>query len=112
MQTEKQTIIIDGDDTLWWTNRLYLSVMNEFYERLEQLGFSRSAAGEKFGEINKKLLGQIGLSRERLGMAMKQTYKEFCEQNRMTPDVQTEAAFVALAQKVYAKTPEPMEGAH
>lgn len=109
---KKQTIIFDGDDTLWKTQPIYRSVIDEFYRKLREQGFKSPEVRPVFTSINRKLLKEIKLSSKRLGLAMSGAYEAMCQKSGVTCQTTIVKELLDLSQQVYIRPPEPMEGVH
>jgi putative hydrolase of the HAD superfamily len=112
MYPNQLAVIFDGDDTLWRTQPIYKSVIDEFYAVLEQQGFAPEVFRPLFTSINQDLLKKIELSRDRLGRAMSGTYETMCQHAGIMSQSSISERLVELAQQVYIRTPEPVEHVH
>lgn len=108
----KTTVIFDGDDTLWKTQPIYKSVVDEFYDILKNQGFFPEEFQPLFDSINSALFKKIKLSTDRLGRAMVGTYETMCERKGIHPDTSLGTQLVVLARQIYERMPEILEGAH
>jgi putative hydrolase of the HAD superfamily len=112
LKTRKQAVFFDGDDTLWKTQPLYKSVIDEFYTILQQQGFDPEEFRPLFTSINRELLKKLKLSSGRLGRAMSGTYETMCKRARTRSQQSVNVRLGKLARQVYARAPEPMEHVH
>lgn len=106
----KQTIIFDGDDTLWKTQPIFKSVIDDFYSYLQGEGFAPDHFRSMFGSINKELLTKIKLSSDRLSQAMTLTYKTLCQEAGQNPDPKKNDYLHNLGQEIYKRLPVPIDG--
>lgn len=103
-----RSIIFDGDDTLWMTQSIYKAVIDEFYCRLVQQGFSYDEVHELFTVINQSLFDKIKLSTDRLGRAMSATYERLCRQKQRKFVRSISRELIELAHQVFVRMPEPL----
>ncbi len=109
---QRRAILFDGDDTLWMTQPLYKSVLDESYVVLEQQGFAPVLAHSLFNAINARLLETIKLSAERLGQAMVETYETLCVRGDLPVRPGVGEALRELAGQVFLRAPLPLVGLH
>jgi putative hydrolase of the HAD superfamily len=107
--SNRLAVIFDGDDTLWKTQPIYKSVIDEFYAILEQQGFAQEEFRQLFTSINRDLLKKIKLSSDRLGRAMSSTYETMCQRVGEKSQSSISRELVELARQVYVRAPEPMK---
>ncbi len=106
----KQTIIFDGDDTLWKTQPIFKSVIDDFYLYLQGEGFAPDYFRPMFGSINQDLLTKIKLSSDRLSQAMTLTYQTLCQEAGQSVDPKKKDDLHNLGQEIYKRLPVPIEG--
>src|SRR5438105_14668265 len=99
----KQVVIFDADDTLWETQPIYKSIIEDFYNVLEQQGFRPNSFHPLFNSINKELLRTFKLSPERLGQAMLATYEVMCEREGVLGQPSIAQELLELAEQVYVR---------
>jgi len=105
-------VIFDGDDTLWRAQPIFKAVLRSFYDQLVQQGFALSEATSLFLSINRDLLQKMRFARDRLSLAMVSTYETLCSRAGVDVKHSVLRGLVDLAEEVYARSPEPMEGAY
>ncbi len=106
----KQTIIFDGDDTLWKTQPIFKSVIDDFYSYLQGEGFAPDYFRPMFGSINQDLLTKIKLSSDRLSQAMTLTYQTLCQEAGQSADPKKKDDLHNLGQEIYKRLPVPIDG--
>src|SRR5689334_9237825 len=101
----KTTVIFDGDDTLWKTQPIYKSVMDEFYSILISQHFSPEDFQPLFDSINSDLFKKIKLSSDRLGRAMVGTYETMCQRTSQLVDSSLSDRLLVLGRQIYERMP-------
>ncbi len=108
----RQAVIFDGDDTLWNTQPIFKSVNDDFDTILRHQGFKPEEFHPLFNSINEELLETIKLSTERLGQAMSRTYEFMCQRVGIPSQSSIMRELIELAEQVYIRAPQPMDGLH
>jgi putative hydrolase of the HAD superfamily len=100
-----QTIVFDGDDTLWETQALYDDAKECFFSLLARRGFSPESVAAKFEEIDVGNVARLGFSRERFPHSMLETYEFCCRQAGQNPDETIARHVMALGSAVFDTRP-------
>lgn|SRR5487761_20485 len=110
IQIDRETLIFDGDDTLWYTMPLYRAAKNRFYREMTKEGFRRTSVAKFFEDRDVKNVERLGFSTKRFETSMLETYSAFCRaQNKATdPMVATKiyeiASHVARGKPIVIKS--------
>ena len=108
----RKAILFDGDDTLWMTQPIYKSVIDNFYTLIAQQGLDVVTAHKLFELNNERLLKTIKLSTERLGQAMSETYETLCNMTKISVQQAISGELIELAKQVFIQAPQPLDGLH
>src|SRR5947209_1123865 len=111
MSAHKNTIIFDGDDTLWPTQIFYDQAKDQFYELMEQLGFKRLDVKSIFTEKDVANVALLGLSKSRFTQSMLDTYQFFCMQHALSYDHKVKEKVLNIGHVIYDREPVLSEGA-
>lgn len=109
---QRQTLLIDGDDTLWKAQVLYQEAERQFRERLAAIvAVSPDIIQAKFDEINSALASTLGFREQRYPLAMEKTYEYFASQRGLALDPRQQQDIRTIAESVFTLTPELLDNA-
>ena len=101
----ERVAVFDGDDTLWDTQELYDAAKREFFDLLGALGHEPDAVAAKFAEIDVAKVHQLGFSRRRFPISMRETYEFFCTMIGEEGRPEVAGRVTAIAEAVFQQTP-------
>ncbi|HEY5025395.1 MAG TPA: HAD family hydrolase [Acidimicrobiales bacterium] len=104
MSTIAQTVIFDGDDTLWETEVLYDRARTAARELIEQMGFD----GERWEALQRIIDVQnvdlLGLSAIRFPTSCREAYESVCREDGTSFDTAVARAIYEAADTVFEST--------
>jgi putative hydrolase of the HAD superfamily len=71
---QRQTLLIDADDTLWENNVFFEQTIERYITLLEPLGFSRDYARKILNETERRNIRQHGYGVRSFGRSLEETY--------------------------------------
>lgn len=107
-------VILDLDDTLLDTGKSYFNLIVELAGRMSEMFGGRVAADEVIhlqAEIDIQEVSNLGFTCKRFPASFVRTYRALCDRFGASPDSSVEEECAALAEKVYLKVPEFLDGA-
>jgi len=91
MTTKKiTTIIFDGDDTLWRTQKIYDTIKMKFKVLIESIGVVSEDLIENLDELDAKRVELLDFSKARFLESILLSYAFICSQNNLNWDIQIE----------------------
>jgi putative hydrolase of the HAD superfamily len=103
-------IILDGDDTLWATQPLYVQAKKSFFKEMQRLGFNRKEIEKHFERIDISNVHSLGFSKLRFPKSMGDTYQRLCLLYNRPIDQHTKSRFEMIGYSVFKKTPHVFRG--
>lgn len=101
-----QTLVFDGDDTLWYTQPLYDQAISAFLNLLASEGYNREDVTNKFSEVDIANVNVMGLSRYRFPYSMRETYTFFCRIHHREPKADIVEIINRIGSSVFHAKPE------
>ena len=112
MNKGKKLIIFDFDDTLIYTNDIFVESKKYFYQMMQEFGLYDDNLPDKLNEFdikNVKTLG--GLKKECFPLALKQTYRYYCKQYQRPYSESQGNSFLEMGYRVYSEPVRIVPGA-
>lgn len=105
----RPVLLVDGDDTLWYTQPMYTEALEDYFWLMEQLGFRRKMAEQYQLSINLDFVRDNGFQVNYFGQTFVDAYDKMARfLNRETHDL-IRHTLKTLGDTVYTRIPQKME---
>lgn len=102
-------LIIDLDDTLINTSRIYINKIEQFCSLMSSLGFSEEVANKMFKDIDSSRMMHEGVRRQGFPTSMVKTYENLCRDHGRQPEEEIKKACFRIGDSVFQDESETFD---
>ena len=113
MNKDKNLIIFDFDDTLIYTNNIFVDTKRLFYKKMQEFGLYDDNLPVTLNEFDIKNVNDFGgLKKECFPLALKQTYEYYCKLFNRPYSLSQGESFLRMGYQVYNEPVKIVPGAN
>lgn len=103
--TDRPTLLLDGDDTLWSTQPIYDDAKEALYALVARAGLDEDAARAEFDALDLANVDRLGFSADRFPTSMREMVAALAARAGQPPDEALEADAERIGRATHSRTP-------